>query len=115
MKPLYKAVATGMLSLLLLGCATTTTVTTTPSPQDPICQTTGMRLNADALLGTNWRPDQKDVKDREAFAIQGMNQFVERSGCFVRTELQILASTSASAIQPAYPQQQKLNPMLSSW
>jgi hypothetical protein len=37
------------------------------------------------VWSTRWRPDQKDVVDREAFAWQGIQQFFIRSSC--RTEI----------------------------
>jgi hypothetical protein len=43
------------------------------------------RLPVLVLWGTKWRPDQKDVVDREAAAWQGIQQFFIRSIC--RTEI----------------------------
>lgn len=68
---------------LLAGCASTT-VTVTPSPQAPVCD---RRAAALVLWAPEWRPDQKDVAERELAAAEGLGEFFERSGCFARTEL----------------------------
>ena len=70
----------------LTGCATTT-VTITPSPQPPICDGAASVL---VLWTHQWRPDQKDVPEREAAAEIGLKEFLHRSRCFARFELRRL-------------------------
>jgi hypothetical protein len=68
---------------LLAGCASTT-VTLDPSPQAPVCERTATAL---VLWAPEWRPDQKDVVEREAAAAKGLNAFFGSSACFARAEI----------------------------
>jgi hypothetical protein len=70
-------------SALLSGCASTTT-TLTPSPQAPVCDSTATAL---ILWAPQWRPDQKDVAQREEAAATGLTSFLAGSGCFARSEV----------------------------
>jgi hypothetical protein len=78
----------------LTGCATTT-VTITPSPQPPICDGAASVL---VLWTHQWRPDQKDVPEREAAAEIGLKEFLHRSRCFARFELRRLPIMSPPMI-----------------
>lgn len=78
----------------LMGCATTT-VTITPSPQAPICDGAASAL---ILWAPQWRPDQKDVPEREAAADAGLQEFLQRSGCFPRFKLRRLLNMNSSAV-----------------
>lgn len=76
---------------LLVGCASTTVETTGNMPAAPLCQTPGVKLSALVLWGPNWRPDQKDVPQREEAARQGIESFFASSGCFAKCEVRRLA------------------------
>ncbi|MDR4463027.1 MAG: hypothetical protein MRJ66_02060 [Nitrospira sp.] len=78
----------------LTGCATTT-VTITPSPQPPICDSLTSAL---VLWAPQWRPDQKDVPERETAAETGVRQFLQTSKCFKNSELRRLPSMSLPTI-----------------
>lgn len=71
------------LCLALAGCASTK-VDTTGQAVRPLC-----RAEAAALVvwEPKWRPDQKDVADREAAAQRGIERFFAGSRCFARTEI----------------------------
>lgn len=79
---------------VLIGCATTT-VSVTPSPQTPVCDSGASAL---VLWTPQWRPDQKDVPEREAAAETGLKEFLESSGCFARFELRRLPSMTPVAV-----------------
>ncbi len=79
---------------LLVSCASTT-VTFTPSPQTPVCNSSASSL---VLWAPQWRPDQKDVPEWEVAAEAGLKNFLQSSGCFARFELRRLSSmTPATA------------------
>jgi len=67
------------LVLATTGCASTTTIKVSPSPQSPVCEASKTAL---VLWRTQWRADQKDVLEREIAAAVGIGQFFESSGCF---------------------------------
>jgi len=79
---------------LLAGCASTA-VTLNPSPQAPVCDATVAAL---VLWAPVWRPDQKDVVDREAAAATGLQNFFGSSGCFARAELRRVSSLGPAAV-----------------
>ena len=80
----------------VVGCASTT-VTVTPSPQAPVCDA---RAAALVLWAPEWRPDQKDVPDREAAAAAGLDEFFRRSGCFARVELRRVMDLTPASVSP---------------
>ena len=85
-----------VVAVVALGaCASTTTVQVVPSPQPSVCQSTA---NALILWAPQWRPDQKDVPEREAAAADGIAQFFAKSGCFASTTVQRLAQPPAPAV-----------------
>ncbi len=88
----------------LVGCASTTTVQLTPSPQDPVCKESA---NAQVFWTTQWRDDQKDVPSREAAAADGLSQFIKSSGCFKSTLLGRLSKTSNESAKAAVAQATK--------
>lgn len=69
------------IAALLCACAATTTVTTAPAGQAPVCQPQSA-VKAAVLWQTRWRSDQKDVPEREAAATQGMADFFAGAACF---------------------------------
>ncbi len=76
-----------LLSLLILGCASTTVSFSSASPQASLCQVHGEHVSALILWGVNWRPDQKDIALREAAADQGIARFFQSSACFANYEI----------------------------
>lgn len=76
------AIAAAMAIAVLLGaCTSTTTVTTSPAGQAPVCQPQSA-LKAAVLWQTRWRSDQKDVPEREAAVQQGIGDFFANARCF---------------------------------
>lgn len=55
-------------------------------------------LSALVLWAPQWRPDQKDVPEREAAAEAGLKEFLQRSGCFSRFKLRRLPSITLVAV-----------------
>jgi len=76
-------VASLVAAALLGACAgtATTQVTLMPPDQAPVCQPQAA-LKAAVLWRTRWRPDQKEVPDREAAAVQGITRFFADGRCF---------------------------------
>lgn len=89
------AVMSAGLSAVLLAACSSTNVTLSPSPQAPVCDLTATAL---VIWAPQWRPDQKDVADREAAVASGLGKFFASSGCFARTELRRVKSLSTAAV-----------------
>ena len=81
-------------SVLLAGCASTA-VTLNPSPQAPVCDRAATAL---VLWAPEWRSDQKDIAQREAAAATGLNNFLDSSGCFARSELRRIPNLTSGSI-----------------
>jgi hypothetical protein len=79
---------------VLSGCATTT-VSVTPSPQTPVCDSA---MSALVLWAPHWRPDQKDIPKREAAAETGLKEFLQTSDCFKSAELRRLPSMTPTVV-----------------
>lgn len=77
--------------LVIVGCASTTTVKVSPSPQAPVCEAS---KTAFVLWRTQWRADQKDVLERETAATAGVRRFFESSGCFKSVSVERLPQLS---------------------
>lgn len=80
--------------VLLAGCASTA-ITLNPSPQAPVCERTAAAL---VLWAPEWRPDQKDVVERELAAATGLKDFFANSGCFARSELRRIPDLSPTTV-----------------
>jgi hypothetical protein len=78
----------------LIGCATTT-VSVAPSPQTPVCDSGASAL---VLWAPQWRPDQKDVPEREVAAEAGLKGFLQSSGCFAQSQLRRLSSVTPAVV-----------------
>lgn len=91
---LAKYLSALLCSAFLAGCASTA-ITLQPSPQAPVCEDTATAL---VLWAPEWRPDQKDVIDREEAAATGLKNFFGSSGCFARSELRRIPSLSPTAV-----------------
>jgi len=78
-----RAAAYLALCAALAGCASTKVDTSGPAA-GPLC-----RADASALVvwEPKWRPDQKDVAEREAAAQRGIERFFADSRCFARTAI----------------------------
>ena len=95
-------VASLVAAALLGACAgtATTQVTLTPPDQAPVCQPQAA-LKAAVLWRTRWRPDQKEVPDREAAAAQGVTRFFADGGCFASAVVaRADAGVTAFAVPP---------------
>jgi hypothetical protein len=85
-----------LVAVVALGaCVSTTTVQLAPSPQPSVCQSTA---NALVLWAPQWRPNQKDISEREAAAADGITQFFAKSGCFSSATVQRIAQPSAAEV-----------------
>ncbi|MFA6176602.1 MAG: hypothetical protein WC765_08500 [Phycisphaerae bacterium] len=85
---------------LLSACTTTTTVMISPPDQAPICQPQS-GLKTAVLWRTNWRPNQKDIPEREAAASEGIVDFFADSRCFLSTSV-ARARTDRAATEVPY-------------
>jgi hypothetical protein len=92
--PLVRGLVAVIYGAFLAGCAGTT-ITLTPSPQAPVCDRTASVL---VLWAPQWRPDQKDVTEREAAAATGLKNFLSSSGCFARSELRRIPDLNPASI-----------------
>ncbi len=83
---------TAGVTLLALGCASTSVVLSeTAPPPGVLCQRPGEApVHALVLWGVRWRPDQKDVPLRERAAEQGLQDFLAHAGCHATAELRRL-------------------------
>ena len=81
-------------TVLAAGCATTA-VTVTPSSQPPVCDSAASAL---VLWTPHWRPNQKDVPEREAAAVTGLKKFLQISKCFASSALRRLPNMTPSVI-----------------
>lgn len=79
---------------LLAGCASTT-IALDPSPQAPVCERAATAL---VLWAPEWRPDQKDVVEREAAAAAGLEAFFDSSGCFARAEIRRIPDLGSATV-----------------
>ncbi len=101
-RPTKRTGSLGLIAVsLLAGCAATTSLTLTPSPQAALCQRSPERIAAVVLWGTKWRVDQKDVTDRETAAYHGITRFFRESECFARVEIRRLSSSAEPLEQGA--------------
>ena len=96
--PLPRIVSLVTSLLVVGGCASTTTVQVSPSPQEPVCAASTRAL---VLWMPQWRVDQKDVLTREAAAADGITQFLQRSGCFESASVKRLPQATQEAAQAA--------------
>ncbi|HMS27609.1 MAG TPA: hypothetical protein PKC80_09600 [Burkholderiaceae bacterium] len=75
------------LCLCVAGCTSTKVNYTGEAPSRSICQSSSESLSALVLWETKWRPNQKDVQQRELAFQQGLQLFFTQSGCFSTYEL----------------------------
>lgn len=81
-----RKVAALITGALLSACTTTTTARISPPNQAPIWQPQFGWKTA-VLWRTNWRPNQKDIPEREAAASEGIVDFFADPGCFLSTSV----------------------------
>lgn len=79
---------------VLSGCATTM-VHLTPPLQTPVCDSARSAL---VLWAPQWRPDQKNIPEREEAAAAGLKEFLQTSGCFKSSELRRVASMTPTVV-----------------
>lgn len=80
-----RAVDIALLALaasVLGACANVELAVVGDAPRTATCERDGQRFDAIVVWGTRWRPDQKDVRDREAIAARGIERFFRSTGCF---------------------------------
>lgn len=89
----------GCLVLLLFGsCASTRFSSAAPEPQKSLCGTASQPLSGLIVWRPQWRPDQKEVVEREKAAEQGIQAFFKQSPCFAPVEIRrIQVESQASA------------------
>jgi hypothetical protein len=75
-----KLVRACALAACAAGCATTKVEVSGPGAGLLLCLP-GERAPTLVLWSTHWRPDQKDIPEREVAAWQGIQQFFIRSSC----------------------------------
>lgn len=80
---------------LLAGCASTSVTLTPPNPL-PVCDRSAAAL---VLWAPQWRPDQKDVVQREEAATAGLERFLATPDCFARSELRRVADLAPATIR----------------
>ena len=83
-----------LFSEFLAGCASTA-ISFSPSPQAPVCERSGTAL---VLWAPEWRPNQKDVIERELAAATGLKNFLDNSGCFAHSELLRIPDFSSTTV-----------------
>ena len=82
---------TGVALLFLCsGCALTRFRASGQVPVQPVCQPADARQSALVLWGPVWRPDQKEVPQREAAAQQGIEGFFADGNCFASAQVRRL-------------------------
>jgi hypothetical protein len=89
-----RALTAPFCAALVAGCASTV-VSLTPSPQAPVCERSATAL---VLWAPEWRPEQKDVAQREAAVAKGLQDFFGSSGCFAQAALRRMTSLGATAV-----------------
>ena len=82
-------------AFVLAGCSSTTIRFDPPSP-GAVCAPAERGL---LLWTTRWRPDQKDVADREAAAAEGIRRFAMESGCFSPAQAKRIAASDGPALE----------------
>lgn len=86
-----------VVTLLLIGCASTTVTTTGLPLKEPLCQPGKPLIPTLVYWGTKWRPDQKEPQLREAAALRGIQDFLSRSGCLSVVAIHRLTTEQAQA------------------
>ncbi len=73
--------------VFLVGCATTKIETTGSPPEKPFCQLKKPPITTLVLWGSQWRPDQKEPRLREAAASRGIREFLNSFSCITATDV----------------------------
>lgn len=75
-------VSVALISLAFItGCASTKVETTGSLLEGPLCRAGKPPVSTLVYWGPQWRPDQKEPQLREAAALRGIQDFLNRSGC----------------------------------
>lgn len=88
-----------MAAAALLSACTSTKVTISPANQAPIYQPKS-EVKTAVLWTTRWRPNQKDVPQREAAASQGLVDFLADPRCFATSSM---ARVDDGGVKPVVP------------
>ena len=111
MRSILPSIAAGSLLLALAGCASTSVQLSGEWPADGLCQREGQNISALVLWGTQWRPDQKDIPEREAAAELGLSEYFAKSGCFSSVQVVRRVPMSALTFETAREAAQSANPV----
>ena len=111
MRGILSSIAAGSLVLTLAGCASTSVQLSGERPADGLCQRAGQNVSVLVLWGTQWRPDQKDIPEREAAAELGLSEYFAKSGCFSSVQVVRRVPMSALTFETAREAAQSANPV----
>ena len=67
--------------VFVAGCASTKIETSGALPKEPLCRAGKSVLSTLVYWGPQWRPDQKEPQLREAAALRGIHDFLNRASC----------------------------------
>lgn len=76
------------------GCASTKVETSGSPPRQPLCLAGKPAVSALVFWAPQWRPDQKEPQLREAAALRGIEDFLNRVSCIAVAGVQRLPTTA---------------------
>ncbi len=83
------------------SCASTRVETTGQPLKKSLCETAGAKIPVSVSWRPQWRPNQKDITERERAAETGIRNFFSESSCFTLIALQRLDATATAEIPRA--------------
>lgn len=84
-------------TVFLVGCASTTVNRAGSLLKEPLCQVGTPSIPTLVYWGTKWRSEQKEPQLREAAALRGIQDFLNRSGCLSVVAIHRLTTEEALA------------------
>ncbi len=89
---MHTLVSAAIISLAFLtGCASTKVETTGTLLKEPLCHAGKPAVSTLVYWGPQWRPDQKEPQLREAAALRGIQDFLNRADCIAVTGIHRLS------------------------